>query len=169
MGKELSDLCRNYLYSNSQRTQRHITTEYLVQKLGYPDEGSNFENQLGFSKYAFRVPFINKLLAKGGLRYLRGRGYDALMLDLKGGIIGHTAFQVHDDNSLHIFSVEIEGAYQGSSLGMYMAEAVVTEARKKGIKRIRIGAGNHESTNKIHKKLGQKEGIVAHEGNWLDI
>ena len=59
--KELSDLCDTYLYSESKGSQRRRANNYLIKKVAHPDEGSNFDFQVGRSKYVFRIPIVNKI------------------------------------------------------------------------------------------------------------
>lgn len=169
MVRELSELCNTYLYSNCQNNERKKSADYLVKKLGYPDKESDFEKNFGKLKYIFRLSIFSKLFIRPILDYLMNKGYDTLMLEYQGQLIGCTAFQIHEDNTLHVFSLERDKAYQGNYLGHYMAKTVVNAAQKKGIKKMRLGGGNNEHTNRIHKDLGEIEGIVSREGNWLDI
>ena len=93
------------------------------------------------------------------------------MLELDGQIIGYTAFEVHKDNSLHVFSIEVEEQYRKNRLAISMIEEIIRQAVKKGIKRIRIGAGRNKYTNKLYQFIAsqQRPDIVAGQGNWLEI
>jgi len=168
----LSDLCYRFFYSTAKSEEQREARGYLSGKLGYPDEGSHFEKELGMARHLFRIPLFNAVVTFAGVSYLQRKGYDALMVRLEEEIIGHTAFQVHDDRSLHIFSVELQPKYRGRGLATSMVERVLSEARDRQIQRMRIGGGKHEATNSIHRHFSEREkefGIVAREGNWVDI
>ena len=170
--QRLCDLCDTFLFSESKDAQRRNAKRYVSGKLGYPDEGSEFDKELGKAKHLFRIPGVNGIITSAGLWYLQRQGYDSLMLDLTEEIIGHTAFQVHQDNSLHVFSVEVLPQHQGEGLARYMIEETLKEARKKGIERMRIGGGGHASTNRIHANFSQREEelkISAQDENWVNL
>ncbi len=164
--------CDTFLYSKSAGEERKTAKRYISKKLGYPDKNSNFDKKLGKLKYLFRIFGFNGIIASIGLRYLQRRGYDWLMLGSAKKIIGHTAFQIHKNNSLHIFSMEVFPKYQGKGLSLYMAEKTLEEARKKKIQRMRIGKGGHEATNRIHQNFAKRADelrILCRDGNWVDI
>lgn len=170
--QRLCDLCDTFIYSESVGHQRGNAKRYMSERLGYPDQGSNFDKELGKLKYLFRIPGINGIITLAGLWHLQRQGYDALLLGLADEIIGHTAFQIHKDDSLHIFSVEVIPKYQGNGLAQYMVEKTLGEARKRLMQRMRIGGGKHEATNCIHHHFAERADelrIVAREGNWVDI
>ena len=170
--KSLCDLCNTFIYSGSVDNQRRDAKRYIAERLGYPDEGSIFDQELGKLKYLLRIPVLNRAITSAGLWYLKRQGYDALMLALEEKVIGYTAFQIHKDASLHIFSVEVLTKHQGHGLANYMVEETLKEARKRGMKRMRIGGGKNEATNRIHQNLAKKADelrILAREGNWMDI
>lgn len=172
MDKSLCELCSTFAYSESIGNQRSNATRYIAQRLGYPDKGSIFDQEMGKLKYLFRIPIANEAIASSGLRYLVRQGYDALMLDLEGKVIGHAAFQVHKDDSLHIFSVEIISRYQGHGLARYMVEETLKEARKRKMKRMRIGAGRNKAVNRMHQNFAKRADelkILASDGNWIEI
>lgn len=176
-------LCDTFLYSESKGIQKIMAKEYLSKKLGYPDKNSDFDNKFGKLKYLFRghkTNKTNKIITGFGLWYLKKQGYDALMLDLiedphndlAKGIIGHAAFQIHKDNSLHIFSVEVLPQYRQKNFSKYMVERVLEEARKREMKRTRIGKGTHESANHVYQnfaKRAEELKILPHKGNWIEI
>ncbi len=175
---KLCDLCNCFIYSKSNEEQHKKGVLYFSKKLGYPDEGSEFEKKLGIIKHLFKVPIINKFIISKGLEHLQKQGYDALLLQLKEEVIGHTAYQIHNnDNSLHIFSVEINPNYRGQDLAKYMIINVLNEARYKKIEDVRLGAGNHPTINYIYeyliKKKSEELGIFKsnknNEKNWLKI
>ncbi len=170
--RELSELCNTFLYSGSAGADKKNAQRYIKEKAGHPDEGSAFAKQLGPLKYLFRVPGANGLVTSAALWYLTKRNYDSLLLELAERIIGHTAFQIHKDNSLHVFSVEVVPEYRERGLAQYMVERVLDEAKNKGIQRMRIGGGKNDATNKIHQNLAEKAnelGIIAQEGNWVSL
>lgn len=170
--RSLCDLCSTFIYSESVDNQRRSAKKYIAERLGHPDEGSIFDQELGKLKYFLRIPVVTGAITSAGLWYLQRQGYDTLILDLEGKVIGHTAFQIHKDASLHIFSVEVLPRYQGYGLAKYMVEETLKEARKREMKRMRIGGGKNEATNRIHQNLAKRADelrILAHEGNWIDI
>jgi len=170
--QSLSDLCQTYLYSEAPRDQRRKAYDYLIRKVGHPDKGSKFERELGLFKYLFRTPVINRMVATIGTWYLQRNRYGALLLELDDEIRGHTGFQVHKDDSLHIFSVEVNPDYQGNGLAQHMVEVLVGKAREQKLRSMRIGGGKNEATNRIHHNCAKRSyelGIIARDGNWIDL
>ena len=170
--KEFYCFCNTYLYSESSGNTRKKAARYVSDLLGYPETGSNFERELGNLRYLFRTGSFGQSITSLGLWYLEQRHYDALILELAEKIIGHTAFQMHADRTLHIFSVEVQPEYRGNGLGQSMTEETIIRARKKGIKRVRIGAGRNQATNSIHQSFTSRADelrISVREGNWIDI
>lgn len=169
--EKLYNLCSTFIYSDAGDLHREAK-KYMTEKLRRPDKGSDFEKSLGVAKYLLKAPVVGKLVAPAGLWYLQRGRRDALMLELEKEIIGHTAFQVHKDNSLHVFSVETNPDYRLKGLAGYMVEKVLDEARNRKIDSMRIGGGNSEATNRIHRnfsKRAEELGILAREKNWIDI
>ncbi len=173
-------LCDTFFYSESRDIQKIMAKEYISKKLGYPDKNSDFDKRFGVLKYFFRGSKVNKAINSLGLWYLKKQGYDALMLNLiedstnnlAKGIIGYAAFQIHKDKSLYIFSVYVFPKYRRKGLSRYMVEKVLKEARKKKIKRMRIGGGNDESANHVHQNFAKRSDelrILPHKGNWIEI
>lgn len=170
--KELSELCSTFLYTGATGIERKNAQEYIKERAGHPDEGSDFAKQIGPLKYLFRVPGADGIITSAALWYLTKRNYDALMLEHAKRIIGHTAFQIHKDNTLHVFSVEVIPDYREKGLAQYMVEEVLEEAREKGIERMRIGGGKNPATNAIYQNMAEKAddlGIIAQEGNWVSL
>ena len=169
---DLFELSNVYLYSEIQKSKRRKIQGYLIKKLGWPEKGSNFERKLGLLKHLFRIPIINQLLAGIGIRYLQNQGYDVLLLDLNGQIIGHTGFQADKNNFLHIFSIEVKREYQRKGLAKYMQEQIFIKARNKGIRKIRIGGGGDKIANKIQQSFAPKQKelrIIVQKQNWIEI
>lgn len=167
----LLELCNTRLYSESRGVQRKVASKYISGKLGYPDPGSEFGDKIGNLRYLFRIPGVNGLLNLG-IRLLQRRGYDVLLLDRGGQILGHTAFQIHPDNSLHVFSIEVDPNYRFRGLARHMQEGILMEARKKELGGVRLGAGSEESPTRICQNFASREeelGIEVREGNWIRL
>jgi len=170
MGEELSDLCV-FLYSGSTDKRRKLANQYLIEKLGHPDEGSIFEKKLGALKYIFRVPVVNKL-SLNAIKYLHEKGYDALMLCSDRRTIGHTAFQTHEDNSLHVFSTEIKPEYRGRGLSILLREKIIAYARQKQIYKVKLGAGGHPWSRRAYEIVSARKdelGIVPLGDYWIRV
>ncbi len=178
--QKLPYLCDAFLYSEGKGIQKIIAREYILEKLRYPDKNSEFDKKSKILKYFFRGSKVNKIVQNFSLWYLKEKGYNALMLNLiedsnnslAKGIIGYAAFQIHSNKSLHIFSVEVLKKYRKNGLSRYMVEKVLEEARKKKIKKIRIGGGTNKSANHVHKNFAKRAKelrILPHKGNWLEI
>ncbi|MCK5107268.1 MAG: hypothetical protein KAQ83_00920 [Nanoarchaeota archaeon] len=80
---------------------------YLRRWIAYPDKGSDFDKKQGCLKYTLRIPLIGQVIVPLAIKWLEKKGYDGLFLEENQNIIGHNAFQVHSDNSLHVFSIYI--------------------------------------------------------------
>ena len=170
--QELTDLCQTYLYFEARGAERQDAFYYLIEKAGNPDEGSKFERKTGCLSLFFGGPLMSILTTPIAVKYMKWQGYDALLLRLHGEIRRYTAFQVHDGDSLHIFSVELDENYREMGLAQGMVESVLKKAREKNLKSVRIGGGGSEATNRIHKNCSERAeelGIVARDDNWVDI
>jgi GNAT superfamily N-acetyltransferase len=155
-----------FFYSESTGSDRKIAAKYIAQRIGHPDEGSEFEKKLGMARYAFRIPILGKTLAQEAMQFMQTRGYDALLLRHDVFIAGITAFQRHGLD-LHVFSVEIKPEYRGLGLAQTMLEDFVAKTRAKGIEKIRLGGGNNPATNGLVQKLADSLNLQQKPGNWL--
>ena len=163
---------RMYFLSDSYGPDRSKGTDYVSGILGYPDTGLNFGKNVGCLKYPMRIPFVKRFLIPSLLGTLERAGYDILFMENEHGIIGSTAFQVHEDNRLHVFSVKVDEYCRGAGLATKMHEEIVLSARKRGIKKVRFGAGGHEVSVRLHKGFGLREtelGIKALDDYWIEV
>ncbi len=161
---------KGYFYSDLKR-ERGVASRFLLERMGYPDEGSNFERELGHLKYLFRAKMLNELFLWPLRWYMFREGRDAILLEDGDRIVGHTAFRVKKD-SMHVFSVEVDDNYKGSGHGLWMQKKAIRRARKMGLKRIRIGGGNNDYSNQsyMHFCENWKEyGVIPLGENWLGI
>ena len=172
MSEDLFSKCDLFYYSGCGRERKKNAVQYLSRQLGHPEKGSIFYERLGNLKYLFRLPVANGIMTRVGLAHLLKKDYDALMLSLNDEIIGHTGFQTHSDDSLHIFSIGVNPIYRLNGLAKGMVEEILYDARREDIERIRIGGGNNMVTNKIHANFSRREkelGITAFKGNWIEV
>ncbi len=163
---------KTYLYSEADEHQKIKARRYLFRKIGYPDEGSEFDRKFGIKKYFFRIPGSDPLITAPAELYFRLTRRDALLLEIDGEVVGYRAFQIHPNNSLHLFACELNESYRGNGLSVFMTEIVLQIAKKRGIKKVRIGGGNNERSNRIHASFYGKEdelGIRILKGNWIEI
>lgn len=165
-----------YLFSEIYGGQRKYARDYLVDKLANPDEGSDFERQLGLLKYVFKVPVINSNVAEIGIRQMQKKGYDVLLMDYQDTdeniIAGHSAFQIHPDNSMHVFSLEVNPDYRRMGLGKHMLEDILDKAREKEIEHVRIGTGKVDAIAKVHRDFASREdelGVYAEGNGWFRL
>ncbi len=80
---DLATICTNtYFLSSAKRADYLKGREYLALKMGYPDEGSEFDVKLGPLKYAFRVPVLRDALTAFLRPSMIDKGYDILLLAL---------------------------------------------------------------------------------------
>ncbi len=170
---DLSDFCKTEVYTKLQGSDRRKAVNYLVKRLGHPDEGSDFDKNMSWKKMLFRMPKINRTLGHLGMWYLTvQKGYDALILSKEGKIIGYTAFQMHPDKSLHVFSIEVDEDHRENGLGTLMQTEIIRKARQRKLKKVRIGAGGDEATNRICRTLskrGEELGISYSDPGWFEI
>jgi hypothetical protein len=171
----ISELCNTFLYSESSGNDKNAALIYLTNQIAHPDKGSEFDKKAGLTKYIFRIPAINTLVSGKLIEMLHGKGYDALLLDYNGvaprQIIGHTAFQIHTDNTLHVFSVLLNKNYRGEGLAQYMNERIIDVAYRKHIDRVRLGAGGHKCMEKIVDNIAKKSifNVESQGDNWLKL
>ncbi|MBS3145127.1 GNAT family N-acetyltransferase [Candidatus Woesearchaeota archaeon] len=161
---------QTYLLSEAEKEERNQACEYVAQFIGHPDEGSEFGKKLRFLKYAFRIPRVGKQLVTLAMPMFEKRGYDALMLRCTRGVIGLTAFQVHNEHDLHVFSVKVNPAYQNNGLAFRMQTELIEKARTRGMRRIRLSAGGHEVLRRIYEKIDEeKQKVKKVDGYWLEL
>jgi GNAT superfamily N-acetyltransferase len=168
---ELSDLAKIYPYSESSGMQRRIADNYLVDILAHPDEGSEFDKKIGPFKKIFRIPVVQDLLVSVATKYLLTKGYDLLMLSHEDTVIGHYAFQIHDD-SLHVFSIRIDPKYRGNGLTKRFGPEIINYARNRGIRRIRDGAGGNEFIKRDYALIclnASSLGVKPLDNYWLEL
>ncbi len=170
---ELSDRLQTTTYSASRGKTRSKAREYLVHRLAYPDDVSEFGQKTKVLKYLFRAPVVSNALASVAMRYLQGKGYDVIMMHENDSIIGHVAFQVHQDNTLHVFSVEVNPEYREKGCATWLLEQTIHEARKRDIERVRIGAGSKEAITRAYNRLGSEEKehlkVIQEGNNWFRL
>ncbi|MEK6960994.1 MAG: GNAT family N-acetyltransferase [Nanoarchaeota archaeon] len=119
-----------------------------------------------------RIPILDGWIAPAIIGYARNRGYDALMLTLENLIIGHTAFQIRQDRSLHVFSTAIKDQYAGKGLGTFLLVKMIEVARKLKINDVRCGAGGHEFAKKAYSTLcdrSEELRITPGDDYWIRI
>ena len=170
--QDLGEVCNHLFYSQSGVAEKKRAKDYIINRLGYPDQGSNFERELGLLKYVFRIPLLKNVIATVGIWYLRNCGYDAVSLENHDTVMGCTGFQIHPDESIHVFAIEVPREYQGMGFGVDMEERVLEYAKQRHLKSMRIGGGNHDASNRIHQIFCERQeelGIVARDKNWIDI
>ncbi|GEM_PF-5213119 len=170
--QNLGELCDTFLYSASSGNQWAMGTNYVGGVLAHPDKGSEFEMKMGNLKHIFRIPGLRELITPTAFEDLNSKGYDILLIELNSQIIGHTAYHVHEDNSLHIFSVKVNPHHQKRGLARYMVEQVLNQSRKENIPAIRVGGGKSEEMNRIHANFAKRSDelkIEALEGNWIKL
>ncbi|PIN76326.1 hypothetical protein COV18_00235 [Candidatus Woesearchaeota archaeon CG10_big_fil_rev_8_21_14_0_10_37_12] len=130
-----------------------------------------FKNKIGRARYLLQFPCASYVLPFV-LKSLERRGYDALMLELETEVIGHTAFQIHRDNALHVFSTGIDLRYSGQNLGLFSWEKIIDFARNEGIISVRFGAGGHPFATRAYDSLCEKAEalkITPREDYWIDL
>ena len=170
--QELSDLCETLCLSKAEGAQRRRINDYLIKFIAYPDEGSEFDKKIGIVKYLFRKPIIKQIATYFCMRNLRKKGYDFMLLSRENEVLGHIGFQVHKDNTLHVFSILVNKKYRGKGLARYMGITLIEEARTRNIDRIRMGAGGHEATVRIYDYISRKEqelNVKVKQDYWIKI
>jgi ribosomal protein S18 acetylase RimI-like enzyme len=172
MNKENLESCLFYRYSESEGILKKKTNEYFSNLLGYPDNNSHFAKSIGNFKYAFRIPIVKNIITEKALNILNKKGYDSLIVSLDEKIIGHNAYQIHKDNSLHIFSLSVNPQYQRNGLAKQMVIHTIRKAKEKKIERVRVGGGKNNIVNKIYSYLADNceyYNVMPIRGNWLQI
>ena len=172
VSEELSDVCDFSFVSVARGRQRRQACTYLARFLGHPDEGSEFARKLGNYKLLFRLPIVNHMATSFGLEQLKKKGYDALLAAYESNLIGHTAFQRHEDNTLHVFSVFVQEKYRNNGLAEHMHIELLQEARNRGIDRVRLGAGGHKAMDRLYDNVIKREAELAIRGlpdRWVEI
>ena len=126
---------------------------YLRRWIAYPDKGSDFDKKQGCLKYILRIPLISQAAVPLAIKWLKNKGYDGLFLENNQDIIGHNAFQVHPDNSLHVFSIYISPNYRRQGLALQSCVSVADNAFEKGIEKIVVSKGNRSDIQGLLKRM----------------
>ncbi len=103
---------------------------------------------------------INRdFLDKGSkdLEDLRDSGYEIMLTYLDEEIIGHVAFQKHEDQehgkNWQVFHIYLIEKYRGKNIPFFQAIRLIEYAREKGIEHVRLSKGKHKVVRKYAQKL----------------
>ena len=166
----LEEKVGTFLYSSAPISDRNRAHRHLCHFLGHPDVGSDFERKMSKMKYVFRIPFVGVRYTPSALEKFMQHNYDVLLLDLDTKVKGHTAFQIHPDCSMRLFSVFVAQQLRGNGYAMDMVTNCIMHARKQGLKRVHIGGGNSDATNHIYAKVcAGNYGVVDAKNNWVEL
>ncbi|MEW6295596.1 MAG: GNAT family N-acetyltransferase [Candidatus Diapherotrites archaeon] len=155
---------RYYLFSNLKRP-KNKTSNYIYKVAKGADKRSEFGR---------RTRHLMKLPKTTLIKKLKAINYDVLLAEIKGKIIGHTAFQRHG-NSLHVFSVYVSEKYRGRGYALKIIENFIQKAKSvKNINWVKIRAVKHEAIKEIIQNLKLKEKelgikIVDEREGWIKI
>jgi len=174
---DIADKCDSFLYSEATPEQVPAANRYAAMMLGNPDEGSEFDHVMGHMKFLFRNGEESLPLVSPFMSFLhRNLGYDALLMEYDGNIVGHTAYQVHDretdDPSIHVFSVYTHPSVRGRGMAAYMQDELIEKAPGMGVYRMRLGAGGHTVMSKLIDRViarQRRTNVVSEGDNWIRI
>ena len=129
--------------------------EYVMQKV-LPDIDKNSEFELQNKNLIEGMQnnpqdFINELIKKG---------YDAMLGYTDNEIIGHMAYQEHEDageKNWQMFRMKILPDNQNKGYSLPLTAAFIKKAREYNIKQVRLGKGGHDSMSKLLRILKKME------------
>jgi len=163
------------IYSHSNQRQG---AEYFVNFFQTIQQDTEFgKKNKGIIEIA-KTPFIPKLIKReiiyqGFKRLLMPKGYDAYFIYKNQEILGHNAFQIHqNEKALKVFSVGVLPDYRRQGLATVLQEGTIRYARVLGLERIRIGAGGDKKMIGLCRNLEQRSeelGIEPQENFWFKI
>lgn len=132
-------------YEDLEGRMKEDADKYLAQRAAYPDEGSEFDIEMGDLKYVIRQLIADDMPLGRVIESLMKRGYDALLAYHEDEIQGHIAFQVHDDEA-RSFSTEIDPEFFSKNFiveGLNLWYSLIGYARSKGMNTIKFSDGNN--------------------------
>jgi GNAT superfamily N-acetyltransferase len=105
------------------------------------------------------------------------RGYRMLLGYAQGKIISHAAYQVHQisegERVWKVFSRFVRPGFRGQQISVELSKDVVKRAKTMGIKKVRMGKGNHPATKAMNINLKKHERSLGMnidlETNWVTI
>ncbi len=172
----LSTQLYSNLYFNDKMASAKYFIDFTINFMKEHPENSEFvqknEGIISLVKNRLIPDYTKMLMIYSGFGLLYFDGYDALILRENDKGIGHNAFQIHNDNTLHIFSMGVLESYKGKGLATKMQLDTINIARERGINSIRIGGGGSEEVKGLCEKLSsmsQELKITPRPDYWFDI
>ena len=170
----LDDFITGYsIFSRSGRKEKKRIAQYLTRFIGHPDPRSEFGRKVAVAKYFFRLPVAGAHFVRLAFPFFNRRGHDVLVAQESEGYAGFVAYQSHPDNTLRVYSVQVEKPYRNQGVSVRMAREVVLEARNLHRERVRFGKGGHESMEHVIEHLMGEHAaelmIVKEPDNWLRL
>jgi len=152
---------------------------HLQLALGYPDEGSYFDEAMGDAKYEFRKDDGIRLVPKFMNKQFFPSGYDAIVANYyhssnTDSVIGHVAWQkrVDDEHNWHLFSVYVQPDKRKQGLGVTLCERIVDAARESGVERIRFGELDQGYMRRVRDNFSQREselGVKVADDMYVEV
>lgn len=169
--KKKGDITTKFFGENKTSREDEIARTYVTHLAFNPDAGSDFDLRTKELREQF------KQSPKSILPYLTSLRYDVLLAyDKNNKIIGHIAYQGHPDSqgtNWQAFNTYVDPSQRKRGIGETLREQLIIKAREKGIKKIRLGKGNHGYALKKNSELKEKEkelGITVNvDSGWIEI
>lgn len=157
------------ILSEQKDEKKDSCLDYLHKHIAYPDIGTEFDKQMGKTKYLLRIPIIGKHLVLPEVsKKMLDNGYDSQLLKYKNNFVGFTAYQINNEKNfdlpvLNMFRVYVENDFRGNNLGLFLIENLFYYCSNKGIPNLRIGNGNNEKVNDLVNIIKDKEYVFKKE------
>jgi hypothetical protein len=142
---------------------------YIANGIRNPDKGSEFD--IKTREIRDKIPDNTQLI-----KTLAQGGYDIMLGYDKGSLIGHMAFQEHneDQTSWKMFHLYLKPEFRGKAYPIPLSKEFIIKAKENGIYRVRLGAGGHpimaKIIDRIQKKYGKELGIESDiKSHWVTI
>jgi len=114
-----------------------------------------------FGKVAVQLRDLTETQLKCAIPNLHGAGYDVMLAFLEQEnptIIGHMAFQQHDDDpQWRMFGLYVEESQRGRGYGTQLTRSFIQHAKDYGIRTVSLGAGNSAKMSAINRKIKEEE------------
>lgn len=121
--------------------------DYAVWWVRHAERGGTFEA---------RTRGLRLLPGSVILRLLFALGYDGLMYERDGRIVGHVFFQRHGA-ALHAFSTAVDGTPEAAGFSVVMLlDFLAYASERPKIARARIGRGNNNTTRRLLERVGAR-------------
>jgi hypothetical protein len=144
-------------------TRSATARDYTLWWVRHPERGGTFDT---------RTRGLRLLPGTVVLRLLFALGYDGLLYERDGRIVGHVFFQRHGA-ALHAFSTAVDGTPEAAGFSVVMLlDFLAYASERPKIARARIGRGNNNTTRRLLERVrayGDALGWRVDDDGWISF